>query len=165
MKSFRRFCGPVSLGCVALAAMLSATGTRAQTTPKTAITMNQLADWNFGEFFTGSGSGSVTITTSGTRSASGGVVLFNTAASDPHPASFEITGDTAASYSILFPSSITLTVAGGTQTMTLDHFTKTGTGVLTNGKETIQVGATLNIGATQANGPYSGTNFLTTIYN
>ena len=143
----------------AAVAGLSATATHK------AITITQNDDWNFGFIFTGSTAGSVILATNGTRTATGGVVLFNTTTSTPHAASYTITGDASAAYSLMFPSSITLTQVGGTQTMSLTNFTKTGSGVLTNGTETIAVGATLNVGALQTGGNYSGTNYVIAVYN
>lgn len=176
-RSFYRVCGFLLVASTAIAVLLPASlfaqssstaatsSTTSSQTTHTAIGLTQLADWNFGYLFTGSTAGSVTLTTSGNRSASGGVVLFNTTTADPHVASYKITGDNSAAYSLMFPSSITLTRSGGSQTMTLTQFTKTGTGVLMNGSETISVGATLKVGALQTGGNYSGTNYVVAVYN
>jgi hypothetical protein len=175
-RSLNSFGGLLLVACAAIAVQLPASlgfgqtassttaGTSAIAT-HTAIGLTQLADWNFGFIFTGSTTGSVTINTAGSRNAGGGVVLFNTATADPHAASYKITGDNSAAYSLMFPSSITLTRTGGSQTMTLTNFTKTGTGVLMNGSETVSVGATLHVGALQSGGTYSGTNYVVAVYN
>ncbi len=70
-------------------------------------------------------------------------------------------------YSITLPSSATLTSGGNT--MTVDTFTH-DEGALPKlpsgtGSETFNVGATLNVGAVQAGGTYSGTFAVTVSYN
>ncbi len=174
-RSLKNICGLLLVASTAIAVLLPASRVLAQmqssmnsssaSTTHTAIGLSQLADWNFGYIFTSTTAGSVTLSKSGNRTASGGVVIFNSNTADPHEASYRITGDKSAAYSLMFPSSITLTRTGGSQTMTLNHFTKSGTGVLTNGSETISVGATLNVGALQAGGSYTGTNYVIAVYN
>jgi hypothetical protein len=61
------------------------------------------------------------------------------------------------------------TVASGSNTMSVNAFTSNpdGTGTLTGGTQTLKVGATLNVGASQAAGTYtSATPFTVTVnYN
>ena len=51
--------------------------------------------------------------------------------------------------------------------MTVNYFTSnpSGTGTLTGGAETINVGATLNVGAAQVQAAYTGTYTVTVDYN
>jgi spore coat protein U-like protein len=51
--------------------------------------------------------------------------------------------------------------------MTVDNFSSTpnGTGTLTAGTQNITVGGTLNVGAAQASGSYTGTFSVTVNYN
>jgi len=129
------------------------------------IVITKNADWEFGVLFTGSTAGTATVGTNGALSSTGGVTPMSTSLVTPAAAAFKITGDVSSVYSVVFPTSMTLTRVGGTQTMTLDGFVKTGTGVLATGSESIKIGATLHLGALQPAGRYTGTNYVTVVYN
>ncbi len=106
--------------------------------------------------------GTVTVTPAGARSS----VDLDLFGGLPAAASFDVTGEKDSNYSITFPSSATLT--SGANTMTMDTFTHDagGTPQLSgSGSDTFNVGATLNVGATQAAGTYSGTFAVTVNYN
>lgn len=87
-----------------------------------------------------------------------------------------VTGDVAATYNVVLPSSTTLTNSAG-KTMTLDTFTITSDGdsnpysrLLRNdgtglGLDAFGVGAKLNVGADQSPGSYSGTYIVSVQYN
>ena len=83
----------------------------------------------------------------------------------PAAAAFDVTGEGASTYSITLPSSATL--SSGANTMTVDTFNHDAgaTPTLSGGSDTFNVGATLNVGATQASGTYSGTFSVTVNYN
>ena len=83
----------------------------------------------------------------------------------PAASSFDVTGEPGQVYSITLPSSATLT--SGANTMTVDTFTHDSgaTPSLVAGSDTFNVGATLNVGAAQAAGSYSGTFAVTVNYN
>ena len=78
---------------------------------------------------------------------------------------FAVTGGAGETYAITLPASATVTSGG--DTMTVDTFTSTpsGTGTLTGGAETLRIGATLQVGAGQALGGYTGTYVVTVEYN
>ncbi len=105
--------------------------------------------------------GTVTVTPAGARS-SVNVDLFG---GTPAAASFNMTGEPGQTYFITLPSSTTLTSGGST--MTVDTFTEDGGAnpTLVGGSDTFIVGVTLNVGATQASGTYSGTFAVTVNYN
>lgn len=118
----------------------------------------------FGNIASSASIGTVTISPSGTRSHSGGVTpsvigAFNNAI-------YTATGEPNATYTITLPASIT--ISSGGNNMTVNGFTSdpTPTGTLgAGGTQTINVGATVNVGANQATGNYSGTYDVTIAYN
>ncbi len=83
----------------------------------------------------------------------------------PAAASFNVTGDGNANYSITLPSSTTLSSGGDTMTVDTFNHDAGATPTLAGGADTFNVGATLNVGATQAVGTYSGTFDVTVNYN
>lgn len=102
--------------------------------------------------------GTVVMTPAGLRTSTGGVTLV-TGASTPAAATFRVTGQPNAQYVISLPAAA-VTIANGGNTMTVSDFTSSpsGTGTLDGGGlQTFAVGATLNVGAAQAVGTYTGT--------
>lgn len=144
----------------ALLGLFAATGARAQTVVDLITTDNL----GFGKIVATGATGAVTVTPDGSRSASGGAALggpFGTSA-----AGFTAGGLANASYSITLPLSALLT--SGLQTMTVDTFTSSpsGSGNLgPGGSQTVKVGATLHVGASQGQGAYSGTFVVIISYN
>ncbi len=125
------------------------------------ISISVGANMEFGTMLTTGTAGTVTVTPAGARS-SVNVDLFGGL---PSAASFDVTGESGQIYSITLPSSATLT--SGANTMTVDTYTDDA-GVpptLAGGSDTFNVGATLNVGAAQAAGTYSGTFTVTVNYN
>ena len=116
---------------------------------------------DFGTMLTTGTAGTVTVTPAGARS-SVNVDLFGGL---PSAASFDVTGEAGQAYFITLPSSTIL--SSGANTMTVDTFNHDAgaTPTLVGGSDTFNVGATLNVGATQASGTYSGTFAVTANYN
>jgi hypothetical protein len=121
----------------------------------------------FGKFASGSG-GAVTVSTSGARTSSGGVVLLSSGAgaaagfniSDSDPASL------AKTYIITLPANGTVTLASGSNSMPVNDFISdpSGSGIMTAGTQLLIVGATLSVGANQPVGNYSGSFSVTVNY-
>lgn len=129
-----------------------------------AIAIAKVADMKFGNVVAGATAGTVVLSTAGTRSATGGTKLGN--AGSAAAASFTVTGQGSATYSITLPASASL--ASGVNSMTVNTFASnpSGTGTLSaGGSQTLAVGATLNVGASQAAGAYTGTFDVTVAYN
>ena len=145
-------------------AFATATATATIVSP-IAITKN--VDMNFGNVAVSSTAGTVILTPAGARSATGGVTLPATVGT-VSAATFTVTGTTGYTYTIAITGS-PLTVTSGANTMTVDAFTFTPTSpaTLAAGNNALAVGATLNVGASQASGTYvSGTPFTVTVnYN
>jgi hypothetical protein len=118
----------------------------------------------FGNIASSAAIGTVTITPAGVRTSTGGVTpsaigTFNNAI-------YNATGEGNATYSISLPASTSIT--SGANSMTVNGFTSspTPTGTLSaGGTQTITVGATLNVGANQVTGNYTGTYNVTIAYN
>ncbi|MDV6166923.1 DUF4402 domain-containing protein [Flavobacterium sp. DG1-102-2] len=138
----------------------------ASATIVTPISIAKTADMNFGNIATDGNVGTVVLTPGSARTFTGGVTL-PAATGTVTAASFTVTGSGAYTYAITLPASVTIT--SGSDSMIVDNFTSTpsGTGTLSSGTQTINVGATLNLVASQAEGTYtSATAFPVTVnYN
>lgn len=141
-----------ALRIVAVAFLLAIAASSAE-----ALGLTKNADLAFGDIAV-SGVGvvgsTVTISPSGTRLSSGSVTLLT---STYGAASFSVTfGSVNHAYSIVLPTSATLTSGGGF-TMNVDTFTSSG-----SASTSFTVGATLHATSTQKPGTYMGT-FLVTV--
>jgi hypothetical protein len=147
------FAAPVAKGAPAEVGILSP------------LSVIKRADLDFGTLVV-SGAGTAVIDpVSSAESVTGPIVTAGTAA---HPAKFAATGSKNAVALIRLPKNpINVTRVGGTETMTVTDWTQDGT---TNRRIPISdtfdflVGATLNVGATQAEGTYTGTFTVTVQY-
>lgn len=119
------------------------------------ITLVKNVDMNFGNVATSAAAGTVVLGTNSVRTAFAGASLPVTTGT-VSAAKFTITGNVAATYSIVLPTG-TISLSDGTNNMTVGSFTSTptATGLLTGGTQEILVGATLNVGALQAAGVYT----------
>jgi hypothetical protein len=114
---------------------------------------------NFGNIAVNNTAGTVVLPAAAgvpVRTVTGGCTLPATAGT-VSAASFTVTGTTGYTYSITLPASASLTGPG--PAMTADTFVSSPTvaagGVLTGGTQTLYVGATLNVGASQTAGTYT----------
>lgn len=128
-----------------------------------AITKVNGKDLKFGNIIANAIGGTVAISTEGTPTFSG--VNAPSITGDRQQAQFTVTGFAGASYAITLPGSTTLTSTGGT--MTVNNFVSDpgSSGILTGGSQTLNVGATLNVAASQASGMYTGNFSVTVAYN
>ena len=150
-------------------AQVSATAT-ATATIVTPIAITRTVHMNFGNLAVNNTIGTVILTPASTRSATGGVTFLPASPGTITAASFNITGLANATYSITLPGVATTIDDGLGNTMTVFPFTSTPTptGTLSaGGAQTLTVGATLNVGASQVAGVYtSATPFTVTVnYN
>jgi hypothetical protein len=159
----------LSVPVQAAQATASASGT--VVTPIAITVANNLV---FGSFAPGAG-GTVTVSTSGARAASGPVLM---AAATPSAARFNITGEASTTYSITHSGTavLTNTVGVGGETMALAKFSDLTAGNATSGTvsagtldgagaQSLYVGGTLTVGAAQVPGIYVGTVIATVEYN
>lgn len=130
--------------------------------------ISRTQDLAFGGFAAGSG-GTVTISSSGLRTASGDVTLLTSGQSSQFsPASFDVTGSAHATYSIILPANDTVTLTNAqNNSMSLTSFTSTpsGTGQLSAaGAQIVSVGSTLVVGNNQQSGSYTGSFTVTVTF-
>jgi hypothetical protein len=161
--------GASILGGHAFAAASTATASATVIAP---IVITKGADLSFGSFSSGAG-GTVTISTSGVRSATG--IVLAPQGGTPAAASFVVAGEQGASYSITHSGTTTLTRNAGPETMLLTKFSDltaanatTGTassGTLAGGTQTVYVGGTLAVAPNQAVGDYTGLVSIAVEYN
>ncbi len=129
-----------------------------------AIAITKDTDMNFAHVVASGSAGTVALSLAGSRSATGGATLgssIGTAA-----AAFTVSGDPSSLYSISLPASATITSGGNTMTVNGFASAPSGTGTIgVGGTQTLTVGATLQVGANQAQGTYTGTFDVTVAYN
>lgn len=158
-------------------ACVFASNTRAQSsatanitaTIVTPITIEKVSgkDLSFGNIAVGNSAGIVILNTNGSRQTQGGAILPSTTGIIT-PAEFLVTGQGAFSFNITLPSTpIMLVHATDNQSMTVDEFTSTPsvTGTLSAGKQTVKIGARLNVKAAQTPGLYSSATPFTVTVN
>lgn len=157
------------------AAVVSSTATATVIAP---IAITAPVVLSFGKFAPGAG-GSVTISNSGARTGTG--VILSSTSSTQTAARFDVTGEASTTYAITHSGVTALTgISGaaltGPQTMALAKTSDlTGANVTTGNAATgtlgagsaqsIFVGGTLTVGATQAAGVYTGAVTVTVEYN
>ena len=118
----------------------------------------------FGELVAGATSGTAAVSPAGARTLTGGVSTGNSGGITS--ASFTVTGIPLFTYAITLPSSAAITAGGNSMTVNAFTSSPSGTGQLSVlGTQALTVGATLNVGASQASGSYSGTFSVTVVYN
>jgi hypothetical protein len=134
------------------------------------LSANETAQLNFGRFSPETEGGEVLVTPDDSRASTGTVIL----GSGVHnAASFYITGENEATYSItLPPEPAIITNVINNKTMQVRNWTSNpangpGTGVLSRGSQVVRVGATLVVGNQNDNpvGIYTGTYTITFNYN
>ena len=138
------------------------------------IAITTAVDLVFGSFARGAG-GTVTVSTSGARTASG--TILSTIGSTSSAAKFDVTGEGVSTYSITWSGDTELTtgVGGAGETMALARISdlvagnatsgEVTSGVLTAGAQSIYLGGTLTVGAAQVAGAYTGSVTATVEYN
>ncbi len=135
-----------------------------------ALTATETAQLNFGRFSPETQGGSILLTPDGVLTTQGTVISGGGAHSS---ASFYITGEPNATFSIILPSTpAILTNTASSKTMQVTGWQSipapgVGAGKLTGGSVTVQVGAALNVGDVNANpvGIYTGSYSITFTYN
>jgi hypothetical protein len=153
----------LSLGLLAAGTARAATST-ASASIISAITIVNTVGLQFGQIAPSASAGTVSVDVTGTRSGTGGVTLAG--GISPTAASFLVAGAPNNTYSFTLPSSTTISFSSNS--MTVDTFVSNPpvTGTLSAlGTDTLVVGATLHVGASQAIGAYTGTFNVTVAYN
>lgn len=124
-------------------------------------------DMNFGTIAISTSTGTVILSTFGSRTATGGVFLPSFTGTVT-AAQFTVSGEPNYTYAITLPAAFTLYESGvGPESMIVNSFTSipSATGSLTAGTETVLIGATLNAGASQVAGSYTNATGFDVIVN
>lgn len=166
-------CALAAFGCSGQACAEKGTAIASATVLASPVVLTKTADLSFGKFAPGA-PGSITISTSGVRTVSGGV-LPSADGGTMTAATFVVAGGTGAAYSITHGGTSALSRTAGSETMLMTKFSAvTATnatdgiaagGTLNAGTQSIYVGGTLTVGANQAAGAYTGTISVTVEYN
>lgn len=128
----------------------------------TAIGIDKISDMNFGIMAPSGTDGTVELSTAGERTPTD-VILYTENTGTVSPAIFDVTGDGNMTYAISFPTDA-IEVHNTTYTMSVDDWVSSpatvagaGQGTLSSGAQTIRVGATIHVDATQETGEYLST--------
>lgn len=119
----------------------------------------------FGDIGASAIPGTVTIDVDGSRTSTGGASINSNTSGTP--ATFEVSGDPNALYVITLPDSVVITSSSG-DSMKVDRFTSApsaGGQLDSSGRQTLNVGARMNVGSFQPFGAYRGTMATTVEYN
>ncbi len=135
-----------------------------------AITATETSKLNFGRFSPETAGGEVIVDPQGGRTTYGTVILV---AGTHNSASFYITGELDATYSITLPTiPVVITNVDNSKTMHVTDWSSIpiagkGVGVLHGGSQTVNIGATLQVGNLNDNptGSYAGTYNISFDYN
>jgi len=164
------------IGACALPAAARAAGTETFTVTGTVgakviapSRIQPLRDLRFGHFLSPAGAGTVIVRPDNTISTTGGM---NGADAVPQPsegrgpAEFLLDGTKARFFIVHLPNKMTLTgPAGSMEARSFTDNIRPGRNFFdANGHFTLEVGATLNVGASQPQGHYSGTFDVTVLY-
>ena len=128
------------------------------------IAVSTTTHLSFGDIYPDkTAAGTVTVDVDGGRSAGGSAKLGATAGT---AALFAVTGESNTGFSVSLPSSIDITHDDGITTMAVNSFNHNATAALdANGAANFNVGATLQVGADQKPGAYTGSFNVTVNYN
>lgn len=134
----------------------------------TPIAITKTTDMNFGTLASGTTLGTVVLDTNNGRTRTGGITL-STSGTAAASAVFGVTGQANSAFAITLPTSITLSDGATTpNTMIVDAFTSipaTNGTLSAGGSATINVGATLNVKASQIAGTYTNASDLAVTVN
>src|SRR5665811_404707 len=135
----------------------------------TPITISKTVDMNFGSLVSTVAGGAIVLPTTGVRTGDAAILAGPTGS--PTAASFTVTGETDYTYGITLPAAPFDVSNSDTTAATMPVGTfvslPDGTGALALGTQTLLVGATITLGATQASGVYTNATemIVTVMYN
>jgi hypothetical protein len=155
-----RFPRPAGIKVLAALAGLSAiAGVHAQQ-----IVLNNTRGLDFGRFVAGAG-GTITVSPTGVRSRTGGIVLLNSPSTGQ--AGFTVgrssNGGNNKAVAISVPANGSIRLSSGANSMAVNNFVNNPTTILSvpAGGTTLSIGATLTVAPNQPAGTYSGSFPLT----
>lgn len=119
---------------------------------------------SFGKFV--AAAGSVSVSPSGTRVTTGGVILLDSGPGQA--AQFVVSGDASLTYAVTLPADGTVSMLQGADSMPVNGFVSSpaATGILSpGGSQILNVGARLDVSAGKPAGEYSGSFVVIVEYN
>ena len=131
------------------------------------LSVTNTSSLRFGAMIPGSLGGTATVSPNGSLSATGTISLLTASAYPTSAAAFNLLGAPNLAYTITLPTSVTLTLQGGSNTILLTALTSspTASGSLSStGTGALKVGGTITVSSSQAAGVYSGTFTVTLSY-
>jgi hypothetical protein len=130
------------------------------------VTFSSTRALAFGRFVAGTG-GTVIVPPVGARTKTGGVVLLTSTATSANLTYTDTSPPNASNTCSISLPTAPVTVSNGTNTMQLNTFTSSpsGSGTMSGGNLTIQVGATMAVTANQPKGNYTGSFTVTLTCN
>ena len=131
------------------------------------IAIQRTMDLEFGSIAPGFSDGTVSVSTDDVRDKAGDLNLL-TVGNTPTAAAFIVMGSPEATYTVTLPKEIGVVNEAGTEKMAVNEFNSNpdGAGVLdAKGQQSLKVGATLHVAASQAAGRYTGAFEVTVEYN
>lgn len=141
----------------------SGTATATIITPLTVTAGDDLAFGNIA--VSANDAGTVTITSAGVITSDGGATIPSIPGTQ-NPASFTITGQANCAISVYLPEDGVVTIGNGTDDMNVNDFENSAISALDgSGNGSFTVGATLEVGAGQSTGNYTGEFDVIVIYN
>ena len=147
--------GVIALGFSASAANAATASATAKANILKQITVTKTADLDYATIVTGAAASTVVITPGGARTCGAVLVCTGTATA----AAFSVVGTVGQIATVSVPATVTLTSGANSMTSTLVSSAATLTLAASN---SFTVGGTLSVGASQADGVYSGT-FVATV--
>jgi Mat/Ecp fimbriae major subunit len=123
------------------------------------VTVTNTSDLDFGTIVSGAAASTVVVTPAGGRTCGAGLTCTGTTTG----ANFNITGTNSAVVTVTGDNSVTLTSGANSMTASLNRSSASVT-LSATGTGSVQVGGTLSVGATQADGAYTGTFNVTVDY-
>lgn len=168
-KQFVVFAMIVCLSVITISSLRNAVAATTTSTVEVNIvsTINLVAQNGivFGDISSSAIPGTVTIGTNGSRTTTGGATVNSNTSGTP--ALYEVSGDPNALYNITLPSSIVLSSAAGDKLIVNNFISIPAENAQLDagGRQSVNVGATLNIGSFQPFGAYKGIMSTTVEYN
>lgn len=117
-----------------------------------AITVTKSSDLYFGKILPSASAATVAVAESGARTCGAGLGCYDTATSG----GFHVVGTTGEVVSVSLDSATATLSDGASHSMTVNLATSTTALTLTGGAGDFKVAGTLNVGASQADGTYTG---------
>ena len=128
------------------------------------IAITKTRDLDFGDIISQTAAFTVTVSTAGVRSASNATAILGAVGEQ---AIFSVTGQESQSFKVTLPADGVVSIESGENSMNItdfDHNLGETPALDGTGNATLNVGAVLNVGVTQAAGVYTGTFDVTVAY-